>query len=336
MSSSNLAEQRMDQLERAVVFRTARGSFFLMAVVATLTFVAGIVAGTFGYIKMPITRPSPPPPIPEVAPPPPVTYQQVEAWLAADEARRKAAAAIVPPPAPVYGEPDDPSQPTATRDPILTELERLDGALRALFPNPPYVWDDVYEEYCANETAYGCMHTARRLKTEGLSRALREVLKRLSRADKVETLQLLVSVLGQAPVERRGALLGPIIAVNDEMMAGYRHQVAEREGEVDRQRSQFSDRIRAYLGKVAKQQQAKAAQRRYGLYGIVAGLALLILVSVFLVHFAMERHLRLMREIIDLQRRVAPPAATAEPPSPESFVRASTNLAPSAVEVDRG
>lgn len=306
--SANRVEQRMESLERAVVFRTARGSFFLMAVVATLTFASGVVLGTFGYIKAPIARPAPPPPLPPVAPPPPLTYQQVEAWLAARDARARDASATMP--TPVYGDdPDEVSasdEPPTDMDPERERLATLDSQLRALFPTPPYQWDDRFERACVTPTDYGCLRYEKRLLSAGLSRAVRTVLEGRPRPETIATLELLVSILGQAPVERRGALLAPTIAAQEELLADYRQQVAARAREVARQQSTYEEELGRHARKVARQAQAKADQRRWGLYGVVAGLGFLILVSVFLVHFAIERHLRLLRDLVRDPRGDAP------------------------------
>lgn len=310
---------KMERFERAVVFRTARGYFFFLALVAVVTFAGGLVVGGIGFVKLPIAKPKEPETVAAVAPPEAVTYERVEKWLAEQEDKRKRAVASadngVAQPTPVYEEPSGGKRPTGPSgaDAELQEITRLDGELRALFPSPPYTWDDVYVEECVNRSAYGCLERRRTLKTEGLSRIVRQVVKGLPRKEVVNRLQLLVNVLKDAPVERRGALIVATVDADREINAAYLARVRERDDEVERRQDEYEGRLEAYEEKTQAQAAKKSRQKTWGLYGVGAGLMLLVLVSVFLVHFAMERHLRVLKTLTEaFQRSGLPPPGAAD------------------------
>src|SRR5262245_9096019 len=50
--------ERMTKFERGVVFRVARGYFFLMAIVAVVVFIGGVVFGARGLSKTDVPHPT--------------------------------------------------------------------------------------------------------------------------------------------------------------------------------------------------------------------------------------------------------------------------------------
>jgi hypothetical protein len=98
-------------------------------------------------------------------------------------------------------------------------------------------------------------------------------------------------VLTQAPVGRRGDLLSTIVGAYRSEWAAYRQQREAREAAVE-------ETQRAHRQQVTEQEQNKAQMRNLGVYGLSGGLGVLVLVSLFLTHFAIERHLRLMRGLV--------------------------------------
>ena len=281
-------EQRVgsvDRFERSIVFRVARGYFFFSAMLGVVAVIGGIGAFAMGIVRVPPASPVEPAPIP---PPPALSLADVQAWMKEEAASKTVAAS----PSAIYEAPSDPKNRHGDEpDPTQAEILRLSGELKALFPDPPYVWDDVYREYCARPTSFGCLERGRRLEREGVAKAVRREFNQLSGAHEVlAALHMLLPILAQAPVEQRVSLLGPILATDRITHAEYRRKVREREREIERAKAAHDEAVR-------EQEASKKVFREYGLYGALGGLGLLILVSIFLAHFAIERHLRALHEL---------------------------------------
>ena len=72
----------------------------------------------------------------------------------------------------------------------------------------------------------------------------------------------------------------------------------EHDLEVAMIRVEYEEKLTAYQEELEKLEQEKSMLMMTGMYAVLAGLGLLVLVSVFLAHFAIERHLRLVREAL--------------------------------------
>src|SRR5690554_3546848 len=81
-------QQKIEKFERNVVFRTARGYFLLMALIAVLVFGAGIAFGLWSFVKTPIPEPTMAE-LPELLEPPaPLSYASVKEWIS-EQAKEK-------------------------------------------------------------------------------------------------------------------------------------------------------------------------------------------------------------------------------------------------------
>lgn len=297
---------RIERFERKIVFRTARGYFLTLAVLAVLGIVGGAVLGAKGMVKVPIEPPVAPT-MPEPPPAPPsITRERLEQWLAAREARKAAESArstalfqeTAGDATPRSGTPE-----ASARDRERAEIRQLFDQLGTLFPEPQYVWKDVVETYCARPTAFGCLQTSTRVAKPGISDALAALLKPLERSRSLEVLRLWHAMLPLFHVDARVTWAGHIVEASADFDADADGVVSDYESRIakirDSYEEQVADHRRAEMARDARREQ----ERTWGLYGVAGGLVLLILVSIFLVHFAIERHLRLMREVAALLER---------------------------------
>lgn len=315
----------MERFERVLVFPLARACFFVVAIVAVLAFAGGGVAVVVGLLRLPIPKPEEPPAAPLQDA---VTLARVDQRIADDERQKREAAAARAFPVGSDRASARPSLGTSTEpedevDEVEGEDDQLIAQLRALLPDPPHPWENVYEKVCANPTGYGCLSWSQRLKQEGVWVKLRSVVRlRYRRAEDqqeaISALRLLNEVLSQAPVERRADLIVPTIRLWREQQANHQARLLAREQEIASARADYEGKIRA-------QREAKSIQRRYGLYGLGAGLGLLVCVSLFLAFFALERHTRLMQAVLEAMERAAAPrgkVAAGDTTDMETTVRA--------------
>lgn len=282
----------MERFERVVVFRVARGYFFAMAVLGVLTVIGGVIALSLGLVRIPISDPAPPPPI---APPEVVNLARVDKWLAerqaASQQKSNGPSSVFEDSSSARTGHGEDNQRNAQAD-LRAEAERLEGELRVLFPAPNYVWDDQYLDYCKNMTSFGCIERGRKLEKEGVAKTVRAAFSEFHRiSDVVDMLKLMIAVLKEAPVERRGNLILAVVTTYRDINGKYLDQVQAREAAIERAQAEYKTKVR-------EQEESKSTFRTYGIYGAVGGLALLILVSLFLAHFAIERHLRLLQKLV--------------------------------------
>jgi hypothetical protein len=269
-----------------------------MALCAVFVFAGGLAGLSFSFFETSIPEPSPLE-LPEEPPaPPPLSYASVKAWVAeqeraAEELRQRRSAAAV-----IYE--DEGRQGSDEREKAeLSELKSLSEQVRTLFPEPTYTWDDTYVETCAVTSAYGCLRRTRSLEREGVSRVVRAALSGQSRAEAIGTLKVLISVLSEAPVEERASLVLVTQEAMEDTQHDYRVRLMEHEREIQRLEDEFEAMVAMYEAKIREQEADKVQLRATGLYAILGGLVLLVLVSVFLVHFAIERHLRLLQTLVE-------------------------------------
>lgn len=294
----------IETFERNIVFRVARGYFVLMAAVAVLAFGGGLITGFFGFVRVPVVKAPDPPPVPE---PPPLSLAAVEKWQAdqnaADQTKRNR---------PDVGERSRfAEQATEVNKVSSSELERqrrqqqrtqietLINQLKTSFPDPPYVWEDLYKTTCVSFIqGYGCIKSERNLEKKGIVGVLSAKLENNKADDIIAKLGALQTVLSTAPVEKRGELIVVTLDAYDDIRRDYTQKVDERESIVARNEAEFrSD--------TAEQQASKSKFRQWGLYGVAAGLALIVLVSIFLAHLAIERQTRLLRGVLESLEKTA-------------------------------
>ena len=306
---SRASQAPIERFEQVVVFRVARGYFLALAGAAVLAVVGGLIVLAVGALRRP---PAAPPEPPAVEPASALTLDGVRQWSAAqkaaEESEEKVAAARL---AARSANADDQAEQSA-RD---AEVDELLGKLQELMPEPTYSWKDVHETFCRTSTPYGCVETGRRLAKRGVLGHLVEALERLPNEDVLPALRTLATLLAEVPLEERGKMFGPIISALAESRAAHRERAAERE----RAMAEARDKWQA---EVAEVETSKAAQLAFGGYGAIGGLALLVCVSLFLAHFAIERHLRLLQQPVEAARRPQPADAPLGEPR-ETSLRAA-------------
>jgi hypothetical protein len=275
---------RMERFERGVVFRVARAFFFFVAITAVLVFVTGGGSWIRGALKAKVAAPAA---IPPPAPLAPLSYADVAAHVKA-EAEQSARLATRPgtETAPAPSSPREP-----TRDPYREKLDALSARLKQLFPDPPYAWENVVETVCTQPTDFGCLRRETRVKKAGVVGKINAALERVDGDSFVHVVEVLIGVLEQAPVEERETLLTAVLAMEQARLERERAQRERWAAEVERQRQE-------YLATVAANEHRHATWRMWGMYGVAAGFALLIVVSLFLAFLAMERHLRLLQRLV--------------------------------------
>ncbi len=295
-TSAAQVNQKVEFFERNIVFRTARGYFLVMAVCAVLVFAAGLATGMWSFVKVPLAEPHPPSLPAEPPAPKPLDYASVKDWITDQSDRAAALRQQRAESIPLFAdEDDDTDEHDRQRQAELQELEALSEKLQALFPAPHYTWDDLYTESCATNSPYGCLRRTRTLEREGISRVVRAALANQSRHEALTTLRTLITVLAPAPIEERAALIIPTRDAYLDKHHDYLTQLATRELEIRQLERDFARTIADHERQLEDQQLHKSTQRTHGLYGIFGGLILLVLVSVFLVLFAIERHLRTLK-----------------------------------------
>jgi len=124
-----------------------------------------------------------------------------------------------------------------------------------------------------------------------MAKTFQQLLKSSSTPEVLEKLELWISVLSKIDTERRASYIEPIIATFDDVNASYLTKIAERE-------SLIAGNQMKYETAVAAQEVSKQSFRLYGIYGFAGGLAILVLVSLFLAHFSIERQLRIINNIV--------------------------------------
>lgn len=273
--------ERMTAFERAVVFRVARGYFFLMALLAVLLFIGGVVVGARGLTKEDIPPPPAAPPSPARTP---LTLAAVEREFQREvAANAQAAGGIELKPQP--GE--------ATRPPAPEEdaLKKAVDRLRTLFPDPPYSWQNDVETVCSVPSAFGCLQSGTRIKRYGVAGSISQALEGTTRSEAIEYLGILFDVLSVAPVDRRLALVVPTIVAEKQAREDYQRLVAKQRREAEERQSNYQLQLDLARAKHAE-------WRQLGMYGLGAGFSLLIVVSLFLAFLSMERHTRALERLV--------------------------------------
>lgn len=280
----------VEKFEQLVVFRIARGYFFVTALVAALGVVVGVFMGAAGVVRIPVSKPDEPAPI---ATPEPLSLARVDAWLGA-QAQDKKQAGVEREETSLLGDAEGGQRAKSGPDAVAATREQLEGLvakLKALFDDPQYSWANVYEKKCRARTSYGCLQWDKELKKQGVSEAVSTVLRGKRLEERIAFLQVLINVVGAAPMERRGELIVATTDAYNSINRKYLRQVEARDADIARLQAE-------YESEVQEQQASKARMRIYAAYSAGVGFALIVAVSLFLVHLAIERHMRVMKELL--------------------------------------
>lgn len=294
---SNPPQDRLEQFERHFVFRTARGYFLFIALIAILMFVGGVVTGARGIIAIEPSAPAEPVPPPEPEPPPAPTLEDVHAWI---ERQQQAPTSVASAQEPEWVSEVTQQRPDAHVDPEQQRFRELLEELKSLFPEPTYTWEDRYLRECVRTSPYGCLRYERRVAQAGVSDVVDDALRESGRsAENLNPiLTVLVAVLKEAPLEQRLVLVAPTAEAYRESHRDYQSELRDYRYTVADLELEYEEKLAQYEEEIARLEQEKSELRESGVYAVLAGLSLLVLVSVFLAHFAIERHLRLLRELL--------------------------------------
>lgn len=161
--------------------------------------------------------------------------------------------------------------------------------LRVLFPAPEFPEVDEFEEICTVKTAFGCARKSRRLSKASAARVVFAELRKVPREELAAVIDSAASILPKTAVDRRAVFLRAVVEVEAELAASYLAAFDAYQSEVDR--------ITAERARIL----AEASDKRQGLlltglWLIGAGAAVIVAASLLLVLFAIERHLRVLRD----------------------------------------
>jgi len=297
----------LEQFERRVIFRTARGYFLTIAVIALITFALG---GFFGMKALTHIEPSEPilaSAPPAIGPPAPLTIEDVKKW------RSKPVDVVDDSTSEVADLVRNVAGPKPSTDVAVSPIQAALTRVKALFPDPTYAWDSEYSNSCVRPSPYGCLKRERVLERKGIGATLGELITQFEDNDEERLLRLLnaiVSALTPVEVEKRGEFLADTVFAHREMMFDYERTVEARERQIHQMEADHLDKIREYEEELAEIKSKRESEFSFAGYGLALGLALLACVGVFLAHLAIERHLRDLREILHPNHR-----APQNPPS---------------------
>jgi hypothetical protein len=286
---------RMTKFERTIVFRVARGYFFVMAIGAVLLFLGGVVLGARSLAKSEVPRPAPARAVPERTP---LTYAAVLAQMQRAVARVATGSTVQ-----VEGQAGEPKGRAQSEDP---ELEAASKELRGAFPDPPFSWEDEVEKTCTVPTSFGCLQYGTRIKRQGVVSTLSAALRGTPRHELVGYIRILARVLKEAPVEKRLEIAPAVISAEREARE-------EHEALVSKHQRQSRDAEERYTAEVQLNDAKYREWRQFAIYGVAAGFVLLIVVSLFLAFLSMERHTRALEQVAALLSASAPKTPRDEP-----------------------
>jgi len=283
-------ENRMDAItgfERKVVFRVARGYFFAMAIAAVVVFLGGGALVIRSLAKKNIEPPAPlVPPKPRTA----LSFAQVAEYVrTSEEERRNSANRGL--------EEGDATHSTSqarsrgSENPIQARFGEIEKKLRGLFSDPPYTWADEVESVCVDTTSFGCLRRESRVKRRGVVGAINVAVAGVDREERIRLLEILISVLEQTPLPKRGETIIPTIEMERTLTKTDEEALRSYEAKEAEQRSRFQ----------AEDEENEAKHQKWwwqGLYGLGAGFSLLIAVSLLLAFLSMERHTRALEQLV--------------------------------------
>ncbi len=277
---------RITGFERRFVFRVARGYFFAMAILAVATFVGGGVLAVQSLTRRDVPAPAAlRPPTPHSA----ISYAQVSEHIrkTEEERQRRSGGTLEQ----AANRSSSSAERVERTDPTAARLDEIGKRLRALFPDSSYAWADEVENVCVEPTAFGCLRRENRIKRRGIVGTINSVMRGIDSDDeRMRILELLIGVLEQTPVLKRGDMIIPTIQLEISLSADDAAAKESYEGKVTDQRAQ-------YAREVEENEAKRQRWWRWGLTGLGTGFGLLIVVSVFLALLSMERHTRALERL---------------------------------------
>lgn len=309
----------LDRIEEGYIFRITRAVPTGLIALATLALGVAVLAVAFSLIPpRPVREPNPAATSPEVR----ITLQDVQRHIAPEEDVEMA---------PYTG-----SQGVSTRTvPIDSAWLRLAGrvhAIRRLFPESVYSWDDRYETYCTSVFWGNCYGTAQRQTAWGISGAVMQAVNLYSSGSseqwvvapgtsegytlnvtdvdrKLTALGELEGILKAAPVRQRREILGGWVSLR-------REREQERLAQIGRENQRVESERAAEF---ARHQAAVASRRgvRATALMIIAGsITAVWMLGLTLALLAIERNTRPGRKLAAAEPVEAPSPASASALAP--------------------
>jgi hypothetical protein len=166
------ATAQLDRIEAGYIFRVTRAVPTGLIAVATLALVIALLAVLYSLVPpRPIHEPAP-----AVIPP--------EVRLTLDEVRQYIAPAAAPASSgAVVSQTATTATAAAPMDSAWVQLATRVHAIRRLFPEREYPWNDRYESYCTSEFFGTCYSTAQRQVAWGVSSAVMQAVNLYSSGD---------------------------------------------------------------------------------------------------------------------------------------------------------
>jgi hypothetical protein len=252
------------------ILRLCRGQYLALAVLGAVAILGGSGTTIVGCAMGTPTRLAPPP---EVPPQPPLALSAVEQLRASRPSLFDLTKA---------------TSTSLTADPQKPQLD-VAKSIKDVFPDPPYAWDDVTQEYCRVPSGYGCLEKGRKIAKPGTARLIAFIIGDMSRTDAAALLEGIRPVLSAAKVEQRAELILPSGIAYLDAVKKHQQAIDEWQKKIDEVNAKYD--LDAEARRVLK-----AGLVAGGLYGVGSGMSAMLLSGLFLAFLAMERHLRDLRE----------------------------------------
>lgn len=248
----------------AWILRVGRGFGVLIGALAAVSVALGAALLVAGVVWWPLGTPSAPTIPPAPPPPPAVTLADAEPFRSTD-----------------FNFDEHSGRELSTRKERLADVD----ALKALFPEPDFAWDNVTEEYCRSPTSYGCLERGRRQTRAGVGRFIVFNLDQLDETDRPFMMSELVRLLPGSPLATRANLVAPIL-------------VAElKRRKTERQEHEAWSEVKSKLESDYEQAKSTHSVRWLamvtgGASAIGSGIAAALGICLVVAALAIERHLR--------------------------------------------
>jgi hypothetical protein len=255
-------EKDVDGFERFSL-RMARGLLIVSIGCGCFVIVAGLVVAAGAWFIPAPMKPALP------APPEPIrfTQQAAESWATshASDLRQLEQAVLTV---------QDPGQ--------------IPPSLASLFPSPPYLAADVWEEFCKVPSEYGCLQKARRISKPSPSRTFAVLFHDIDETLKPDVLRVLAEHLPDVDVERRLGMAFPILMANAEVNRQNQAASEAHQGHITEIEEEFRRATEAHELK-------KQGWSMGGVWAAIWGFGAVVSASLFVALLAIERHLRALR-----------------------------------------
>ena len=172
----------------------------------------------------------------------------------------------------------------------LSDPGVLPSTVAPLFPEPPYVTADVWEDYCRSQTEYGCLQRGKRIKQPSVARTFTVLFRNVEVKRREELMGVLVTHLPNVPTEKRLTMVAPVLMAYVQVGRQNAQAASEHQDRVAQAEAIFESEKTAHGAKILA----------YSLGGLTAagwGLGWVISASIFVALLAIERHLRELRRV---------------------------------------